>query len=606
MRSPGLLACTLRSARGAFPVLIFLLAAASGCATGGTGAGPGGSGGGTTTGPGGAGSGGTGGDGGTGGTGGDTGSTTSSDTTTTSSDTTTSTTSTTTTTTTTSPPITCDGPPDVPGYGLEDEPNAIAAIATPLADGTQGFSASICPPGDIDVFAIPITSPGESLRLEIKAAGGGCPPGAATRLRLFAPDNSLVAQDTSGGDGQCSLISPQSHPAVLSLAAGTYHAQVENLDFTKIDAYVLDVLAQAPSCGDGLIQAPAGEQCDDGNTVSGDGCTGDCLIEAVCGDGTAHFVAGEQCDDSNDVSGDGCSSTCQLEAVLLAEVEPNTEAMPNSLAGYHGAIGSIQPGSDTDWYSFDVTVPGSSVTISTSDGLGGCPGIDTRIWLYAADGAPLADDDEDGAGSCSLISPLDDAGAANLGVGTYKIKVEDYGNNSAIEMYVLKINVGAPGCGDSILQGNEQCDDGNTAAGDGCSDVCVAEAPWEIEPNGVQGKATAQWPGFALWSASIQPSGDEDWFSFTVQAGQSVTLDVHAAGAPGSCPSSFDTVMSLVDAAGVPVVDDDDDGMDLCSMISPALDPEVASLAAGTYFVRVQPFGGMGAAGPYELGVLVQ
>lgn len=37
---------------------------------------------------------------------------------------------------------------------------------------------------------------------------------------------------------------------------------------------------------------------------------------------------------------------------------------------------------------------------------------------------------------------------------------------------------GAPAvCGDGAVQGAEQCDDGNTTAGDGCSAVCVDEAP---------------------------------------------------------------------------------------------------------------------------------
>jgi len=67
-----------------------------------------------------------------------------------------------------------------------------------------------------------------------------------------------------------------------------------------------------PTCGNGAVEA--GEQCDDGNTVSGDGCSATCQTEAPaprCGDGTVD--AGEQCDDGNTVSGDGCSATCQNE-----------------------------------------------------------------------------------------------------------------------------------------------------------------------------------------------------------------------------------------------------------------------------------------------------
>jgi cysteine-rich repeat protein len=36
-----------------------------------------------------------------------------------------------------------------------------------------------------------------------------------------------------------------------------------------------------PRCGDGIIQKDAGEQCDDGNTVGGDGCSYNCQHEIV-------------------------------------------------------------------------------------------------------------------------------------------------------------------------------------------------------------------------------------------------------------------------------------------------------------------------------------
>ncbi len=61
-------------------------------------------------------------------------------------------------------------------------------------------------------------------------------------------------------------------------------------------------------CGDGLVQP--GEQCDDGNTISGDGCDANCTFTR-CGNGIV--TAGEECDDGNNVSGDGCSATCRIE-----------------------------------------------------------------------------------------------------------------------------------------------------------------------------------------------------------------------------------------------------------------------------------------------------
>ena len=64
-------------------------------------------------------------------------------------------------------------------------------------------------------------------------------------------------------------------------------------------------------CGDGLVlsdpQVGAAEECDDGNADDTDACTSACT-RARCGDG---FVqAGEQCDDGNDVDTDDCPNNC--------------------------------------------------------------------------------------------------------------------------------------------------------------------------------------------------------------------------------------------------------------------------------------------------------
>ena len=73
-----------------------------------------------------------------------------------------------------------------------------------------------------------------------------------------------------------------------------------------------------PACGDGKVNrafTPVGatgpEQCDDNNTVAGDGCSATCQIE-TCGNGVTESINGEQCDDGNLMDLDACRNTCQF------------------------------------------------------------------------------------------------------------------------------------------------------------------------------------------------------------------------------------------------------------------------------------------------------
>jgi len=82
-------------------------------------------------------------------------------------------------------------------------------------------------------------------------------------------------------------------------------------------------------CGNGALDQ--GEACDDGNTLSGDGCSADCstvedgfvcpvpgepCTSSVCGDGI--LDPEEACDDGNQTPLDGCNGDC-------SSIEPNFE-----------------------------------------------------------------------------------------------------------------------------------------------------------------------------------------------------------------------------------------------------------------------------------------
>jgi cysteine-rich repeat protein len=74
---------------------------------------------------------------------------------------------------------------------------------------------------------------------------------------------------------------------------------------------------RCPSCGDGVRDLVLSEECDDGNTAGGDGCSGTCQYETLgqgCGDGRLDPL--EKCDDGDTDNGDGCNPTCNLTTTV--------------------------------------------------------------------------------------------------------------------------------------------------------------------------------------------------------------------------------------------------------------------------------------------------
>jgi len=614
-------------------------------------------------------------------------------------------------------------------YPSETEANDIPSLADPLASGTKGFTGSIYPQGDIDVYEVDVANAGSEMTVTISNGMGGCPPGLSVALRVDGP-NGLLGSD----NGSCPQLAPLTSPGMANLPAGKHYVRVESDTFSIEDFYVVEIALQAPVCGNGVTQGL--EQCDDGNMVAGDGCAPDCKLEGnfltemepnqpigsanslngadgifaaiqpvgdqdffsfdvtvpgsfvtlevsdgfmgcpagfdsvlylygpngmqltsddesgvdscslispankveatnlpvgkytamveeylnnaaqasyvlkikvvAPGCGDTFVQVGEECDDGNTTAGDGCSATCKLEGNYTPEVEPNNNAnAATTINGFDGAFGAITPVGDQDYFTFDVTVPGSSVRIETTNGYGGCPtGFDSVITLYSSNNQVVVSDDEDGVDSCSLISPQLDVEATNLPTGKYRIRVEEYLNDAVQASYVLKVKVSAPGCGDSIRTAPEQCDDGNTTSGDGCSATCMAESPWEAEDNNTQMTATPLWSGTTKFYGGIFPVGDVDYFSFTLPAGKKPLLETHNIGSNASC--DYDTEVTLYNSAGTMIATDDDLGTNSCSRINATDYPAVNNLPAGTYYVKVNEYLSDSAIASYQLDVIFQ
>lgn len=290
-------------------------------------------------------------------------------------------------------------------------------------------------------------------------------------------------------------------------------------------------------CGDGFADGFVGEECDDGNYESGDGCSDTCEIEdgaicifgedgisicqiPVCGDGTIQFgescdaaVAldgcsgscqpndgwvcegspsscerltcgdstvsrSEGCDDGGTESGDGCSSTCATE---LSDVAGDTTTFEGEIAVGDPYFVRVDASCENEserafvYDAFRVTNPGlETLTVQIEARYAG----DGYLQLFSA-----ADfDPADPAAAC--VAANDDHptfGAdgsfirdAHLAAGTdYFVVVTSYAAYEAIGTYT--VDVITSGCGDGVVVEGEECDDRNTADGDGCSSSCVVE-----------------------------------------------------------------------------------------------------------------------------------
>jgi cysteine-rich repeat protein len=144
------------------------------------------------------------------------------------------------------------------------------------------------------------------------------------------------------------------------------------------------------------------------------GCN--CRGNGECGDGVVNTDNAENCDDGNATSGDGCDSICTVEAGFMCTGQPSVCTMS-------GTCGDA---------SCDVS---EDCTSCPSD-CGACPGT-------CGDGALDAGEDCDDMGESATCN-ADCTTAA---------------------------------CGDSIVNATagEECDDGNTTDGDGCSSLCGTE-----------------------------------------------------------------------------------------------------------------------------------
>lgn len=344
----------------------------------------------------------------------------------------------------------CDGP----AAGLN------ACTARICGDGHDSTAAGVeaCDDGntvntDLCLNACTIATCGDTAVCSAGACTSG-PGGFPEQCDPGSTNNSATCDGTAGGAGQqCSFV--VCGDSYVNGAAGETCDASGGANTSTCDG------ASAPAgqkctarvCGDGAFNSAGGlEDCDDGNVSNNDPCLNTCDIAAcndgfVCSAGTCNtivkpYIGPEVCDDGNLLNTDGCRTNCV-----------------SSDCG----DGIVQVGEQCD------------------DGDATCTaGVDT---------GDVCGTDNDCRGSCSLLVPnpgapctdatvVADCGAGSVAadcgwVAGFCTNAPDNRDDVAT---ACRTSCLLPYCGDGLVNGTEQCDDGDLNNNDGCVIVAIGGA----------------------------------------------------------------------------------------------------------------------------------
>jgi cysteine-rich repeat protein len=246
-------------------------------------------------------------------------------------------------------------------------------------------------------------------------------------------------------------------------------------------ADVVDVPTDtAPICGNGVLES--GEECDDGNTVAGDGCSPSCVVE-YCGDG----VTGRAVGLFEDFERLGPSA-------MVWTVHPAYGFLPTTAHVHSGsyALGSQNAGRTSSEVLATLRSPSDGHVCFWYAGQSEeCCG---DLFVFAVDGTTLlatSGDHTEWTEFCADVVP----GPHEF---TWTYRKDSSGSFGWDSFYIDDLRVFAAGteqcdddgtsvgdgcgptclfevCGNGVVDPGEECDDDNLAPADGCSDTCFDE-----------------------------------------------------------------------------------------------------------------------------------
>lgn len=300
--------------------------------------------------------------------------------------------------------------------------------------------------------------------------------------------------------------------------------------------------AHTAVCGDGTLETLEGEECEDGNVTSGDGCSSSCLREggtASSGCGDRLIDDAEDCDDGNTVSGDGCSENCLAEGSASIGATCGNGDIAYDLTTYAGEECDDGNTRNNDGCSSACINEGTPTLASIGGAICGDGIVDEPY--EACDDRNVFDDD--GCSSQCLYE------------------------GSSLSYTVPSL------CGDGVFGTGEECEDGNGESGDGCSADCILEgssasyaspsycgdgiwdAASEVEAcevsAGGDGRIDPVQTARIANSAVFEVDGEAGFATATVNASESSSTFTAAASWTLFCAATSDTDCSDPVAQGV-------------------------------------------------------
>ena len=328
-------------------------------------------------------------------------------------------------------------------------------VASPICSRTADLSGD----GDVDV---------EDFAVMWAAFTGPMPP-----------DSVCGFEEIESSEAHAQRITPPGASPDLDV-----DGDVDVRDFALMQTAFTGSSSVVPVCGNGIIEI--GEECDDGNMISGDGCNADCQSEAgSCGDGVLAILF-EECDDGNLTSGDGCDEHCLIEppandeCVDAIAVFDGDTSFDNINATTDGpdeptvcdfGVGTTQIDGDV-WFCYESTCSGTVVTsLCGSD-------YDTELAVYEGCACPPAqaalgcsDDDCGAAGFDSRLTfPAVQGQSYSIRIGGFSPGSQGFGT---LTILCDEEPVCGPSAGDCFAtegNGSRACDD--TAC---CETTCAVD-----------------------------------------------------------------------------------------------------------------------------------